>query len=151
MVQIRGDKGGVEFLDGILYLRWNNGVVIGQEEAVAAVEALRSLANSTKHPLLVHMGAPAWIGCKAQEILAVAPPVTRVALLGSSPVDMVIAHFFMMRHRPPCPARYFTSRTEAIVWLKDHPKKQPSGSACPRRAARTGLGSAAGNSWRFII
>lgn len=147
MLEIEGGKGAAEFLDGILYVRWNNSVVIGEGDAVAAVAAISKLANGGKHPLLIHIGGPAWIGGKAQEILAVAPPVTRVALLGSSPVDMMVAHFFMTRHHPPCPARYFTSPGEALAWVKDHPEKLPaSGAACPRRAARHDPGSPAGSS-----
>lgn len=147
MLQIEGGKGAAEFLDGILYLRWNDGVVIGEDDAVAAVAAMSKLGNGGKHPLLIHMGAPAWIGGNAQEILAAAPPVTRVALFGSSPVDMMVAHFFMSRHRPPCPARYFTSAEEALAWLNDHPEKLPaSGSACPHRAAQHDPDSPAGSS-----
>ena len=60
-----------------------------------------------------------WIGCKAQEVFASDWPVTRVALLGSSPVDLMVASFFMIRHRPPYPARYFTSSADALAWLKE--------------------------------
>lgn len=123
MVQIRGGKGAVQFLDGILYLRWNKGVVIGQNDAVAAVDALRSLGNGGKHPMLAQMGGLAWIGCKAQDIFAVSPPVTRVALLGSSPVDKMVVSFFIGRHRPPYPTQYFTSSDEALAWLKNGPAR----------------------------
>ena len=127
MLRIEGGKGAAEFRDGILHLRWSQGAVIGEGDAVAVVAAMRSLCSGGKHPMLVRMGDAAWIGCKAQDILASSPPATRVALLGSSPVDRMVAHFFMGRHRPPYAARYFTSLEEALTWLKDHPQN-PSAS-----------------------
>lgn len=128
MLRIEGGKGTVELLDGILYLRWNNGVAIGQDDAVAAVDATCSLGNGGKLPMLVQLGGLAWIGCNAQDVLAVSPPVTRVALLGSSPVDSMLASYFIGRHRPPYPARYFTSSDEALAWLKDPAwNPQPAG------------------------
>ena len=55
-------------------------------------------------------GSPGWfsIPCAAN----------RIALLGSSPVDRVIANFFLGVHIPPCPTRFFTSRTESLSWLQ---------------------------------
>lgn len=146
MLRIEGGKGIIEFLDGILYLRWSKGAVIDEGDAAAAVAATYSLGMGGKHPMLVQMGAPVWIGCKAQDIIAGSSPVTRVALLGSSPVDRMVAHFFIGRHRPPYPARYFTSLNEALAWLRDPGQNLPASKfAGPRRATAGQAGTRAGN------
>jgi hypothetical protein len=44
---------------------------------------------------------------------------SRIALLGSSPVDRIIANFTIERQTLPCPTRFFTSRDEALGWLID--------------------------------
>lgn len=57
MLGIEGGKGTVAFRDGILYVRWNNAVVIGQGDAAAAVDAMCSVGNGVKHPMLVQWAA----------------------------------------------------------------------------------------------
>lgn len=47
---------------------------------------------------------------------------SRIALLGSSPVNRIIANFAMSRRTLPCPTRFFTSRTEAMQWLSSNPE-----------------------------
>ncbi len=42
---------------------------------------------------------------------------SRIALLGASPVDRVIANFILGVSALPCPTRFFTSATEATCWL----------------------------------
>ncbi|WP_427174702.1 hypothetical protein [Arthrobacter sp. 92] len=44
--------------------------------------------------------------------------MTRVALLGASPVDRVIVNFFVGERTPPRPTRFFTSREDALAWLR---------------------------------
>lgn len=49
---------------------------------------------------------------------------SRIALLGSNPVDRVVASF-RGAQTYPCPTRFFTDRTEAMSWLLDDPHPQP--------------------------
>lgn len=108
----------VELRDGVLYLRWARGAVVEEADARAAKTAINALCSAGSYPMLVDLANMAWIGRKAQDILAEPGPVTRKALLGSSPVDQVIAYFYLARHAPPCPTRFFTSFEEALSWLR---------------------------------
>jgi len=114
---INGAKATVELRDGALYLRWVRGAVIEERDALAAMKAVSRLCQGRGHPVLVDMAMTAWLSCKARKVFARPCPVTRIALLGSSPVDRVIVNFFLGRCAPPCPARFFTSRDEAKDWL----------------------------------
>jgi hypothetical protein len=114
---IDGAKAAVELRDGVLYLRWVRGAVIDEKDALAAMAAVNRLYQGRRHPMLVDMAATAWLSCKARRVFARPCPVTRIALLGSSPVDRVIVTYFLTRCTPPCPTRYFTSHEEAITWL----------------------------------
>ncbi|WP_454700021.1 DUF7793 family protein [Arthrobacter humicola] len=110
-------KAAVELRDGVLFLRWVRGAVIEEKDALAAMGAVSRLCQGRGHPMLVDMAATAWLSCKARKVFARRCLVTRVALLGSSPVDWAIATFFLGRCSPPWPARFFTSRAEAMTWL----------------------------------
>jgi hypothetical protein len=44
--------------------------------------------------------------------------VTALAVLGSTPVDRVIARRFLSMTTPGCPTAYFTDEEEAITWLR---------------------------------
>jgi hypothetical protein len=102
---------------GVLRISWLRGAVINEADARAAVAAAGLLSAARTHPLLVELSGLAWMSCKAQNVFAAPSPVTRVALLGSSPVDRVIANFYIGRHLPHCPTRYFTSEDDAMAWL----------------------------------
>lgn len=42
---------------------------------------------------------------------------SKIALLGVSPVDKVIANFVLAMNKTTRPKRFFTSRAEALEWL----------------------------------
>lgn len=44
--------------------------------------------------------------------------VTAFAVLGSTPVDRVIAHALLRLAPPKCPTKYFTDEEEAVIWLR---------------------------------
>jgi hypothetical protein len=125
---IDGAKAAVELRDGVLHLRWVRGAVIEEKDALAAMAAISRLSQGRGHPTLVDMAAMAWLSCKARKVFARPCLVTRIALLGSSPVDRAIANYFLARCTPPCPARYFSSRAEAMTWLAG----SASGRTVPR-------------------
>jgi hypothetical protein len=61
------------------------------------------------------------VGSVSREAVSVdgkAANVTALAVLGSTPVDRVIAHRFLALTTPGCPNKYFTDEEAAIAWLR---------------------------------
>lgn len=67
--------------------------------------------------MLVDMAATQTVSREARAVWATPCAASRIALLGSDPVDRVLANFFLGIRRPPCPTEFFTSRSEAMSWL----------------------------------
>lgn len=126
-IMIDGAKAAVELRDGLLYLRWVRGAVIDENDALAAMAAVERLCRGRGHPMLVDMATTAWLSCKARRVFTRPCPVTRLALLGFSPVDRIIVNFFLGRSIPPCPSRFCTSPEEAMAWLTAPAARQDQG------------------------
>lgn len=117
-----GDKATVELgSDGIIYLVWKPRLRIEAEDARAAMAAVNELAGDLEYPMLVDMATTANVTPGARSVFSIPCAANRIALPGSSPVDRVIANFFLGVHNPPCPTRFFTSRTESVDWLLMEP------------------------------
>ncbi|UVJ41709.1 STAS/SEC14 domain-containing protein [Arthrobacter sp. CJ23] len=113
-----GGKFSVDLsVDGLLHLRWLPGVHIQVEDARAAMAKVNELCQQEQHPMLVDMAAVASVSREARAVWSIPCGASRIALLGQSPVDRVLANFFLGVHVPPCPTRFFTSRSEAMDWL----------------------------------
>lgn len=106
--------------DGVLLLRWLPGVQIEVEDAQAAMAQVNQMCQQEQHAMLVDMAAVASVSREARAIWSIPCRASRIALLGKSPVDRVLANFFLGVHVPPCPTRFFTSRSEAMDWLLAH-------------------------------
>lgn len=115
---IDGGKGTVELrADGVIHLIWTPHARIEVVDAQAAMATVNDVSNATHHPMLVDMATTETVSREARAVWTIPCAASRIALLGSSPVDRVIANFFLGIHTPPCPTRFFTSRTEAMSWL----------------------------------
>lgn len=113
-----GGKGSVELReDGLLHLRWQPGAHIQLEDAHAAMAKVNEVCRQEPHPMLVDMAAVGSVSRQARGVWSIPCSASRIALLGKSPVDRVLANFFLGVHVPPCPTRFFTSRSEALDWL----------------------------------
>jgi hypothetical protein len=117
-LEVEGGKGIVQ-LDptGVIRLSWASAVRIEEADARAAMAAVNEIVNGGEYPMLVDMASTSSVSRKARAVFSIPCAASRIALLGASPVDRVLANFFLGVHIPPCPTRFFTSRTEAMVWL----------------------------------
>lgn len=90
-VDIKGE-GTMELSDGVLHLRWNQGTCVGIAEAKAVLEAIATLGQGARLPMLVDIlgvtHSPA-----ARKVFPDPSAVSRMALLGLSLVDRVVASF----------------------------------------------------------
>jgi len=115
---VDGGKGSVLMRDdGLVHLRWEPGITIEVNDARAAMAKVNEVCQGTPHPMLVDMAAVTSVTREARGVWSIPCSASRIALLGRSPVDRVLANFFLGVHIPPCPTRFFTSRAEAMDWL----------------------------------
>jgi hypothetical protein len=124
--RIEGGKATLELLpNGILHLRWDTACTITAGDAHAVLHLTDTLVGTESHPLLVDMETTKTVTREARQIFVAPSTNSRVALLGSSPVDRMIANFFFGFNRPPIPTQFFTSREQAVAWLQSEDNEHP--------------------------
>ena len=110
-------KGTVELrTDGVIHVLWKPRGTIEAADALAAMVAVNEVCGESERPMLVDLALMDGFSRDARSMFSTPCAASRIALLGSGPVDRVIASFFLSV-RPPCPGRFFTSRNEAMGWL----------------------------------
>jgi hypothetical protein len=114
-------SGTIELSGQILCMTWAPGAVVRESDAKALMQRATALSAGRTLPLLVEMTGMKWIDARAQEAFASSWPLTRAAIVGASPVDEAMVGFYIARHRPQHPTRFFTSREEAMAWLVEDP------------------------------
>lgn len=114
-LDIKG-KGTMELSGGILHLRWKQGAYVGIDVANAALEAISTMGQDARLPMLVEIQGVNH-SAAARKVFPDPSSISRMALLGSSPVDRVIAMFRLPLLPAGFPVRYFTSRDKATEWL----------------------------------
>jgi hypothetical protein len=118
-VTVDGGKGTVELgSDGVIHLIWEPRVRIELQDAQAAMATVNLIAGDGNYPMLVDMATTENVSREARSVFSIPCAANRIALLGASPVDRIIANFFLGVHIPPCPTRFFTSRAESMKWLQ---------------------------------
>jgi hypothetical protein len=124
-ITVKGGKGTVDLDDGrYIHLVWNRSVRIEEVDAHAAMASVNVIADGGEYPMLVDMATTESVSRQARAVFSIPCAASRIALLGSSPVDRVLANFFLSLHVPPCPTRFFTSRDDAMAWLLEEPAKK---------------------------
>ncbi|TLM84518.1 STAS/SEC14 domain-containing protein [Pseudarthrobacter sp. NamE2] len=113
--------GTIELLGQVLHLKWAPGAVVTERDARALMKRAAALSEGRALPLLVEMTGMTWIDQRAQETFARRWPLTRAAIVGTSPVDEAMGGFYIGRHKPAHTTRYFTSLDEAMTWLMEEP------------------------------
>jgi hypothetical protein len=103
--------------DGLLRLTWPQDASISEGDAEAAMRQVNLVCGEERHPMLVDMATTAAVSRGARAVFGRPCQASRIALLGSSPVDRVIANFFLGINKVPCPTKFFTSEPEALEWL----------------------------------
>lgn len=122
-LRVGGGKGVVGLEPpGLIHLVWDPDVRIEEVDARAAMASVNTVANGAEYPMLVDMATTRSVSRQARAVFSIRCAASRIALLGTSPVDRVLANFFLGIHVPPCPTRFFTSRAAALEWvMSDNP------------------------------
>lgn len=108
---LRGDASGVVHLD------WAEGLHVDEAVARAAIRSVNALNGPEQRPLLVRIVGAAGVSRRARVAFAEPSSASRVALLGNSPVEQMMANFVLKVLAPPVPTRFFTSEADAMQWL----------------------------------
>ena len=104
---------------GLVRLTWRSGLRIDGGLAQSAMALVDELNGSLERPLLVDMTGTAQLTREARMTFGRRCSASRIALLGRSEVDRVIANFALGVTRTPVPTRFFTSEGRALGWLCD--------------------------------
>jgi hypothetical protein len=67
---------------------------------------INDVADGAEYPMLVHMAETQSVTHQARSVFAESCAASRIALLGSSPIDWVIANFTMILRTLPYPTRF---------------------------------------------
>ena len=102
---------------GLLRLTWARGASITEADAEAAMAKVNALSGTRRPPMLVDMATTSDVSRGARAVFGRPCQASRIALLGTSPVDRVLANFFLGIHKVPCPTKFFTSESDALAWL----------------------------------
>jgi hypothetical protein len=102
---------------GIVWIRWPQGSHITAEMAEEGRDRLEVYNGGRKRPVIVEMVGVAGLTREARQVFTQEFAASRMALLGRSPVERVIANFALAVSRFTVPLRFFTSEQAAVEWL----------------------------------
>ena len=104
---------------GVLWLVWAPRLRVTGELAKESVRWAEDLTDGVPQPMLVDITGEAVTTREARHVFADTTSVSRLALLGRSAVNRVIANFTLFVDPPAIPVRYFTDESAALEWLLD--------------------------------
>lgn len=117
MLPTSNDDVIVTLVDDVIRLKWTEGIVITEEAARLAAVFVNRISADRRRPMIVDMALTASVTRQARTVFLEPGAASRIALLGRSPVDRVIANFVLGVSNLPCPTRFFTSEAAALGWL----------------------------------
>lgn len=132
-----GETGALELRAGVIHLSWDCGLVVTGDAARQVMARVNALCYARRKPLLVTSVWMEALSHAARNVFAGNWPLTRIAVMGTSPVDKVIFVFYAARHRPVCPTQFFTSEADAMRWLKS-PARAVTSLSVPRAEGSRG-------------
>ncbi len=105
----------MEYREGLLVLWWAPGSLLTPADVLGAYDAIRELSDGYLMPLVVHLQGLVGIAPPARALLLEASLTCRTAVVGTGPVDRVIAGFL---EQSLSETRYFDSGCEAVAWAR---------------------------------
>jgi hypothetical protein len=91
---------------------------ITEEDGTRTKEELLALTGGARGGVLLEITGVGSVSREAIGVYSSAVTVSAFAILGTSPVDRVIAHGLLGLPLPACPSRYFTDEGAALDWLE---------------------------------
>lgn len=115
---------------------WESGAHVTAQDAEEALAAEVAALAGRRMPLLARLNGVASMDRDARRVFGSASPdsgITALALLATSPVQRVVANFFLTINPPAIPARMFTDEPSARRWLLSATAQRSSRSGAERR------------------
>jgi hypothetical protein len=106
-------------VDAIMRVTLPAGAHISHAQAVATAIKIRTLAGEKRWPLLMDVTGVASVDRETRTVYSASTTISAYALLGATPVDQVLAHFFLGTESPGHPAAFFVSEADAMEWLRE--------------------------------
>ncbi|MDR6505546.1 STAS/SEC14 domain-containing protein [Arthrobacter oryzae] len=91
---------------------------ITEADGLRTREELLALTGGSRGGVLLDITGVGSVSREAISVYSSAVTVSAFAILGSTPVDRVIAHGLLGLPLPACPSEYFTDEAEALSWLQ---------------------------------
>lgn len=91
---------------------------ITEDDGTRTREELLALTGGARGGVLLEITGVGSVSREAIGVYSSAVTVSAFAILGTSPVDRVIAHGLLGLPLPVCPSRYFTDEDAALDWLQ---------------------------------
>ena len=122
MEEVKLKKSTVSLLDdGIMHIHLNGGTEIELSDAVLIVEAMGVLGGGKRFPVLIDAGEFTSID-KEVRIFSASEESNLYTLADAiayySFAQKLIADFYVKHNKPIAPTKVFSSKIEAIEWLK---------------------------------
>ena len=108
--------------DGILYIECKPNTIMTISEGRQSTEIGEKLIAGKPVPMLCDLTNVVKMTQECRRYFSGpehATIYTKCALMITSPIGKIIGNFFLGANRPIKPTRLFTSRKEAIAWLKE--------------------------------
>lgn len=91
---------------------------ITEADGLRTREELLALTGGSRGGVLLDITGVGSVSREAISVYSSAVTVSAFAILGSTPVDRVIAHGLLGLPLPACPSEYFTDEAAALSWLQ---------------------------------
>ncbi|MFP3463565.1 hypothetical protein R5O87_22230 [Arthrobacter globiformis] len=112
--------------DGLVGIVLPDGAQFTAAHTSTVKDQLLAVCNGKPCGLLLRLDGVASIDRNAVTGYGKAATVTALALVGSTPVDRVMANRILRITSPQCPTGYFTDVHEALAWLRSHRTDSPN-------------------------
>lgn len=124
MTSLDGESFTVELdeAEQVCVYSWHDGTVVTAERARAALDAQVELLAGRRWPVLVRMAGMRSMERDARLVFTQGPAevTSRVAMVAQSPVQRVIANFFLgLSRNLNVPTRMFSDEASARAWLAE--------------------------------
>lgn len=107
----------IELRSGLMELWWSEASLLTRADILSSFDGLRELSDGITLPLVVHLQNLQGYLVDARQVLMHSSLSNRVAIVGRSPVDRVIAAFLETGYAE---TRYFECAATAEAWAREN-------------------------------